>query len=220
MRINADFSQKVVVLPEHYRWVASPMPGVERMMLDRIGDEVARATSLVRYAPNSSFAPHVHSGGEEFFVQEGEFGDEHRLYPAGTYVRNPIGSSHSPRVGDAGCTIFVKLQQFAKDDDASVVIDTRNARWLRNDAAACETVPLHQFRNERVSLLRWAPDTPWGDHSHDGGEEILVLEGSFSDEYGDYPAGTWLRYPDGSSHSAIAGNAGALLYRKTGHLLL
>jgi anti-sigma factor ChrR (cupin superfamily) len=81
-------------------------------------------------------------------------------------------------------------------------------------------VPLHQFRNERVSLLRWAPDTPWGDHSHDGGEEILVLEGSFSDEYGDYPAGTWLRYPDGSSHSAIAGNAGALLYLKTGHLLL
>jgi hypothetical protein len=67
------------------------MPGVERMMLDRIGDEVARATSLVRYAPNSTFSPHVHGGGEEFFVLEGEFGDEHRTYPAGTYVRNPIG---------------------------------------------------------------------------------------------------------------------------------
>ena len=54
MRLNADFDQRVVVTPEAYRWVDSPMAGVERMMLDRIGDEVARATSLVRYAPNST----------------------------------------------------------------------------------------------------------------------------------------------------------------------
>jgi len=60
------------------------------MMLDRIGDEVARATSLVRYAPDSTFSPHVHGGGEEFLVLEGEFGDEHQNYPAGTYVRNPV----------------------------------------------------------------------------------------------------------------------------------
>lgn len=51
MQLNADFSERVVVRPEDYSWVDSPMPGVERMMLDRIGDEVARATSLVRYAP-------------------------------------------------------------------------------------------------------------------------------------------------------------------------
>ena len=70
MHLNSDFSKRVVIRPKDYRWVDSPMPGVERMMLDRIGDEVARATSLVRYAPNSSFSPHVHSGGEEFFVLE------------------------------------------------------------------------------------------------------------------------------------------------------
>ena len=102
MRLNADFDQRVVIRPEDHQWVPSPMPGVERMMLDRIGDEVARATSLVRYAPNSTFSPHVHGGGEEFLVLEGEFGDEHALYPAGTYVRNPIGSAHTPRVGDEG----------------------------------------------------------------------------------------------------------------------
>ena len=98
MRINADFSQRVVILPGDYRWVASPMPGVERMMLDRIGDEVARATSLVRYAPNSTFSEHVHGNGEEFLVLEGVFGDEHRIYPAGAYVRNPVGTRHSARV--------------------------------------------------------------------------------------------------------------------------
>ena len=75
MRLNADFSASVIVRPEDYEWVDSPMPGVERMMLDRIGDEVARATSLVRYAPGSTFSPHVHTGGEEFLVLEGEFAD-------------------------------------------------------------------------------------------------------------------------------------------------
>ena len=64
MHSNADFSQRVVIRPADYEWVDSPMPGVERMMLDRIGDEVARATSLVRYAPGSTFSAHVHSRGE------------------------------------------------------------------------------------------------------------------------------------------------------------
>jgi quercetin dioxygenase-like cupin family protein len=108
------------------------MPGVERMMLDRVGDEVARATSLVRYQPGSTFSPHVHGGGEEFFVLEGEFGDEHGLYPAGTYFRNPIGTRHTPRVGDEGRTIFVKLHQFEKADQRSVNLDTKVLS--RNDA--------------------------------------------------------------------------------------
>ena len=68
MRLNADFAKRVVVRPEDRDWVASPSGGVERCMLDRIGDEVARATSLVRFAPGSQFDAHTHGGGEEFFV--------------------------------------------------------------------------------------------------------------------------------------------------------
>ena len=218
MRINSDFSQRVVIRPEDYQWVDSPMPGVERMMLDRIGDEVARATSLVRYAPNSTFSPHVHSGGEEFYVLEGEFGDEHAMYPAGTYVRNPIGTSHSPRVGDAGCIILVKLHQFDKEDLTPVVIDTRSADWPPETVPGIEALPLHQFGSEHVALIRWAPNTPFKDHSHYGGEEVFVIEGSFSDEFGDYPAGTWLRNPDESSHNPFTRDEGALLYLKAGHL--
>ena len=129
MRVNADFSRRVVVRPEDYEWVDSPMPGVERMMLDRVGDEVARATSLVRYAPGSTFSAHVHGGGEEFLVLEGEFGDEHAAYPVGTYVRNPIGTAHTPRVGEQGCVIFVKLHQFAADDTLQFATDTTTADW-------------------------------------------------------------------------------------------
>ena len=64
MLINADFATRVVLKPDEQRWVPSPMAGVERKMLDRVGDEVARATSIVRYAPNSHFSAHSHGGGE------------------------------------------------------------------------------------------------------------------------------------------------------------
>ena len=187
-------------------------------MLDRIGDEVARATSLVRYAPNSTFSPHVHGGGEEFLVLEGEFADEHQTYPVGTYVRNPIGTSHSPRVGAAGCIIFVKLHQFDKEDDTPVVIDTHTAEWPLQLAPGFEAMPLHEFKDELVMMIRWAPNTPYKEHTHYGGEEVFVIEGCFSDEYGDYPAGTWLRNPDQSSHNAFTRDAGALLFLKAGHL--
>jgi anti-sigma factor ChrR (cupin superfamily) len=218
MLVNSDFSQTVVVRPEDYRWVDSPEPGVERMMLDRIGDEVARATSLVRFAPNSTFPPHVHGGGEEFLVLEGEFGDEHQTHSAGTYVRNPIGTRHAPRVGAQGCVIFVKLHQFDPEDDKPIVIATRNRKWSLQLAPGLDAMPLHRFRNERVFLIRWAPNTVLEEHMHDGGEEAFVLQGLFADENGDYPAGTWVRYPDRSRHRAFTRGEGALLYLKTGHL--
>ena len=218
MRINADFSQRVVVRPEDYAWVESPMPGVERMMLDRIGDEVARATSLVRYAPNSKFSSHVHGGGEEFFVLAGEFADEHRKYPAGTYVRNPIGTEHTPRIGAQGCTIFVKLHQFDQADRTPVVIDTTQAEWSPGLVPGLEVMSLHEFEGESVALVKWAPNTQFNFHTHFGGEEILVLEGVFYDENGEYPAGSWIRSPHRSTHSPFTKNEGALIYVKVGHL--
>ena len=115
-QINTDFSQRIVIQPDDYRWVDSPMPGVERMMLDRIGDEIARATSIVRYEPFSEFSSHTHTGGEEFLVLDGVFSDEHQSYGKGCYVRNPIGTSHTPKIGKEGATIFVKLQQFDEAD--------------------------------------------------------------------------------------------------------
>src|SRR5512146_2892456 len=123
MELNADFSKRAVVHAGTLPWVASPMPGVHRRMLDRIGEEVARATSIVRYAPGSHFSPHVHDGGEEFLVLDGVFQDEHGDYPAGSYVRNPPTSRHTPG-SDAGCTIFVKLWQFDPADRRPVRLDT------------------------------------------------------------------------------------------------
>ncbi len=218
MRLNADFSERVVVRPDDYDWVDSPMPGVERMMLDRIGDEVARATSLVRYAPNSSFSRHVHTGGEEYFVLEGEFADEHGSYPAGTYVRNPIGTAHTPSIGEQGCLIFVKLQQFESEDQAQFAINTRTGEWSPGDTPGVEALKLHEFGTERVAFVRLAPHTRLEAHTHGGGEEVFVIEGSYFDENGEYPAGSWVRTPPGSQHAPYTDSSGALVYVKVGHL--
>jgi anti-sigma factor ChrR (cupin superfamily) len=48
MQVNSDFSLRASVTPDEYHWVSSPQAGVERVMLDRIGAEKARATSIVR----------------------------------------------------------------------------------------------------------------------------------------------------------------------------
>nr|WP_245419771.1 cupin domain-containing protein [Phyllobacterium salinisoli] len=81
MRINDDLSRSAIVHASLQDWMQSPAPGVERRMLFRIGDEKARATSIVRYVPGSAFARHVHSGGEEFLVLDGVFQDEGGDYP-------------------------------------------------------------------------------------------------------------------------------------------
>ena len=123
MNLNSDFGARAAVHAARLDWTPSPIPGVDRRMLDRIGDEVARATSIVRYAPHSHFSAHTHGGGEEFLVLDGVFQDEHGDYPAGTYVRNPPTSRHTPG-SEPGCTIFVKLWQFDPDDRTQLRIDT------------------------------------------------------------------------------------------------
>lgn len=186
-------------------------------MLDRVGGEVARATSVVRYAPGSSFSPHVHGGGEEILVLDGVFSDERGDYPAGTYLRNPPGSSHAP-FSRGGCTIFVKLWQFAPDDLRPVCIDTRSARWHPGLVDGLSVMPLHEHDGVITALVRWAPGVRFSRHSHPGGEEIFVLQGLFVDEHGEYPAGSWLRSPRWSSHAPHAGPEGALIWVKVGHL--
>ncbi|MEC4805315.1 MAG: cupin domain-containing protein [Jaaginema sp. PMC 1079.18] len=98
-----------------------------------------------------------------------------------------------------------------------IVIDTRNQDWLPGTAPGLTVLPLHAYGTEQVALVKWQPGTKFGQHRHWGGEEILVLEGTFADEQGVYPPGTWLRNPPGSVHTPFS-EEGCLIYVKTGHL--
>ena len=215
--LNADLSQRCVVDANTLDWVASPAAGVSRRMLERDGGEVARATSIVRYAPGSAFAPHTHDGGEEILVLEGKLHDEHGVYGPGTYIKSPIGSSHAPSSPE-GCTLFVKLRHLDERDSERVVIDTRSSDWHQGMVPGLKVLPLNTFETQNTALVRWAPDTFFNPHRHWGGEEIFVVEGVFSDEHGNYPAGSWLRSPHMSQHLPFS-REGCLILVKTGHLV-
>lgn len=218
MEINADFSQRVAVHAARLPWVPSPMAGVERRMLDRIGDEVARATSIVRYAAGSRFSPHTHGGGEELLVLDGVFQDEHGDFRTGSYVRNPPTSRHTPG-SITGCTLLVKLWQFDPADRKEVKMNTAGMAYAAiASRPGVERLTLFGDGGEDVRLERWAPganitlDAP-------GGAELLVLEGAFDEGGERFEPLSWLRLPAGSKLKAAAGPQGCRVWIKTGHLL-
>ena len=217
MELNADFSKRAVMHGDEIDWVASPMAGVDRRMLDRIGGEVARATTIVRYAPGSQFSPHVHDGGEEFLVLDGVFQDEHGDFPAGSYIRNPPTSSHTP--GSApGCVIFVKLWQFDLADRTPVRIDTNKLGGVRSADRPDVTIkPLFKDARETVTLETWAPGADIALEAPEGAE-FLVLEGGFEEAGEHFRPQSWLRLPIGDALKAKAGADGATVWVKTRHL--
>ena len=217
MDLNSDFGARAAVHAARLDWTPSPIPGVDRRMLDRIGDEVARATSIVRYAPHSRFSSHTHGGGEEFLVLDGVFQDEHGDYPAGTYVRNPPASSHTPG-SEPGCTIFVKLWQFDPDDRTPVRIDPSALAFApAPDIPGVDFAVLYESAWELVLLERWAPGTSVT-VPIPGGIELLVLEGGFAEGGEEFTPLSWLRLPAGAMLQATAGRDSCKLWVKSGHL--
>ena len=214
--LNADRSQRVVMETQKMEWEASEAEGVLRRRLERIHAEPEPVTTVVKYLPDSSFPAHKHINGEEIYVLEGTFADNNGNYPAGSYLRNPPGTSHAPSTSE-GCTIFVKLQQFQANDRCHVNIQTHQQPWFPGLVPGLSVMPLYEFNNEQIALVKWEANTVFQPHTHIGGEEIFVLEGTFEDEFGKYPQGTWLRNPPNSIHTPFT-NEGCIIFVKTGHL--
>jgi anti-sigma factor ChrR (cupin superfamily) len=216
MHLNDDYSERIVLHHEDLEWVGSPQAGVERRMLDQTGDEVAKATSIVRYQPGSTFDLHRHEFGEEILVLDGAFSDENGDYPAGTYMMNPPGSSHALR-SEPGCVLFVKFSHLGTDQRHREVVDTRTAQWHQGMVPGLTVMPLMQ-QGTGSTLVRWAPQTYFNPHRHFGGEEIFVVDGVFEDEHGRYPSGSWIRSPHMSMHKPFS-KEGCTIFVKTGHLM-
>jgi anti-sigma factor ChrR (cupin superfamily) len=213
--LNMDFTRRVVIDTSRQPWQPSPAAGVLRKPLARAEAERGHATSVVRYEPGARFAEHAHPLGEEILVLDGTFSDEHGHYGPGSYFRNPPGSRHAP-FSETGCTLFVKLHQFAPGDTRQVRIDTSVEDWLPGQGGL-EVIPLHNHEDEHVALVRWPAGERFTPHRHWGGEEIFVISGEFIDEHGRYPAGTWLRNPHGSEHHPYVEQE-TLIWVKVGHM--
>eukprot|EP00527_Entomoneis_sp_CCMP2396_P006123 CAMPEP_0198145626 /NCGR_PEP_ID=MMETSP1443-20131203/24695_1 /TAXON_ID=186043 /ORGANISM="Entomoneis sp., Strain CCMP2396" /LENGTH=233 /DNA_ID=CAMNT_0043809321 /DNA_START=45 /DNA_END=743 /DNA_ORIENTATION=- len=233
MKIHANFRLFAATKFDATKYIASPSYGVNRFMLDRIGEEKARATTIVEYQPNSKFPEHTHIGGEEFLVLEGTIKDQFGEFPAGIYVRNPIGSVHAPWVDGDGCTIFVKLLQMADTGEGTTPlhVDLEKAK----ETAAVSTdfgcvAPLYKNKDtgECVEMCWIQPNKEFtfisnGSGSGIGGEELFIMSGSLFCEGTEYGKWGWLRFPpavvdaeEQPRQTVKSGENGAQLFRKTG----
>ena len=217
MRINDDFETPVLVNTKDLPWLPSPAAGVHRRMLFRIGEEVARATSIVRYAPESTFPRHTHGGGEEIVVLDGVFQDEHGDYPAGSYFRNPPGTSHVP-ASKHGCTIFVRLWQFRENDHEQIVRLPGDGRELIPRGGAARALELFNDGHEEVRIEDWTPGGLIA-VQNPRGLELLLIEGSLVVDGQVVTTQGWVRLPRGETLEALVGSEGAKVWLKNGPLL-
>ena len=215
MLINMNFDQSVCINTNECEWIKTLQFGILRKKLERELDEIGHATSIVQYSSGASFNFHSHPNGEEIFVLEGSFSDQFGHYKKGTYLRNPPGSMHAP-YSKTGCKLFVKLNQFSDGDLSRVCIFTPQSVWLQGQGNL-QVMPLHSFENEHTALVKWPANERFMSHTHIGGEEIFVISGEFIDEYGRYPAGSWIRNPHLSKHDPFVEEETIILV-KVGHL--
>ena len=87
-------------------WQPRRKGGIAEMPLYR-QDGYEGRTSLIRFDPGTEGPKHGHPYGEEVLILEGSIEDELGVYPTGTWIRNPVGSTHAPHSRD-GCVFFLK----------------------------------------------------------------------------------------------------------------
>ena len=211
MTLNMDFAALVAADYRLAQWTPSPGNEVLRLMLERNGAEAGYATSLVRYPAGSRFPAHVHHGGEEFLVLQGVFSDETGDFPAGSYVRNPIGSRHSPW-SVAGCLLFVKLWQMHEAAKTETIRQLA-FEYAGQSSGEMEIFSLYADTYEQVSIryaLRAHP-------VHWSGCEILIVGGELECQQHRYAPFSWIRIPS-NLIIELKLRENTVLWVKEGHL--
>lgn len=94
LELNSNKAKVALVTTSSVAYQETYSKGVYRKMIERLGGEVARCTTVVKYDPDRAFPRHTHSGGEEFIVLDGVWRDEYGTFPKYSYLRNYIGSGH------------------------------------------------------------------------------------------------------------------------------
>ena len=211
--MHADLNERVIVETQARPWLAAADGEGACKPLDSLAGG-AGMTGLAQAAAGAEFAPLAGGLSEEILVLDGALTDARGVWEAGAYLRNPPGSAQGLR-SESGCVLFIKRYAFNPDDTATVRLDTASMPW--RPGLVLSVLPLHEHAGEHAALVRWQPETFFQGHAHFGGEEILVLDGVFEDEFGRYPAGSWLRSPHMSRHQPFS-REGCTIFVKVGHL--
>jgi hypothetical protein len=238
MQLRSDLSIPHAVDSNLIPFVDSPIQGVQRRMLDRTGDEVARATTIVKYSPFARFSRHTHGGGEEFVILDGVFSDDlsgdHGQF---CYCRHGIGTTHEPWTGEQGALLLVKLRQMndRTETPTTIVEAEKSTEWKKISNENRQRLDLFSNTNtgECVWMERWDAgfeSTNW--IVGQGGEEIFVLKGDMTFENMDgtddennkntCTQGFWIRRPIewAGRQFKIKSQTGCQLFLKSGHLAM
>lgn len=86
-----------------------------------------------------------------------------------------------------------------------VAVETAAMPWAPSPSPGVWRKRVHRVgpaeSGQVTSVVRYDARSAFPVHEHPEGEEILVLEGIFTDERGDWPAGSFLLNPEGFRHA-------------------
>lgn len=187
--------------------------GVQGKAVDIALDDFG--TRIVRLAPGACLPPVEEGLGLEVIVLKGELQFGSSLLGVGGFARRPAKHMETPSTKD-GCTLYVKTGPFAAGDTNSVTLQAEELPWSPGHGNL-RVKSLHNFQGLGSALVHWPAGERFLLHQHFGGEEIFVLSGTFEDEHGRYPEGTWVQSPHLSQHHPFVLEE-TVIFVKTGHL--
>lgn len=201
--------------PESLPWTNTEHAGVARRTLATAVGLQKHDVQLWRIEPGASVPPLAPDVGFEAIVLTGNWQLPEGTLQGGGYARRPPGTTGGDRT-ESGATLFVRVGAFEANDQDLVHVPTEQRTWQPGQGNL-RVQPLHSTGDAGTALVHWPAGERFVPHQHWGGEEVLVLAGTFEDEHGRYPTGTWLLSPHMSAHHPFVTEE-TIIFVKTGHL--
>lgn len=215
-KINENLLTRTAVLYNSLTWYPTIYTGISFGCFES-DQEVQEhpVTMLTKFEPGGFFELHGHPGGEEILVLEGTFKDERGVHPPGTYMLNPEGFIHLP-YSEEGCLTFVKLRQHGGKTRQQIRVNIFDLPGQPGVIPEIQVKPIYEQIDypEKVWIEQWQPGTSLSQVVETEVKEIFVIQGTWSDELGDYPPYSWVRYSPNCPYQP-ASKDGCLLYVKT-----
>ncbi len=205
--INIEYDKAISLDEANIKWQYDDVLNCHKKIFSLDED---KETSLIKFDKDSSFKNSKRINSVEIFILAGTYSNEYGDFEKGTYLKLPK-EDESKITTSNNCEIFKKIN-YSQNTIETSIVDTSNTQWLQGQGNL-QVMPL----SDQTALVKWPKDEIFIPHTHWGGEEILVLKGTFIDEHGEYKIGTWLRSPHLSRHHPYVKEE-TIIFVKTGHL--
>ncbi len=203
------------ILTSELAWTETGTSGVEKKLIVAGNDSGMHEVSILRLASGARLPSLPEGWGIEVVVLKGSWQLPEGNLEKNGYSRRPPGEV---RAGSTvtGCTLYVRSGPFAEDDGELVHSQAEEEPWLAGHGNL-RVKALHSMDQQGTAFVHWPAGERFIRHQHWGGEEIFVLSGTFRDEHGAYPKGSWIQSPHLSTHHPFVEEE-TVIFVKTGHL--